>query len=422
MLLCAIVLNGCANLGGESARAQNVEAAAGAVVLAEADKLRSVGATILKEQPSLGLAAAWVSNAQMEGLANKSKNCGPYKFLAKSAADSWPVIDRAFDVLLKNRDLNLSAAARTKSAGADTNCGNPNPDIVAVLASMSGQGVWDDASAFSEPYESRLHTLSDPNAQVRDLIDRLRAIAGAPGLQIVIEPLGPGPNGPGWGTQQLSVRARIIGATRPAEYVVVGAHLDSVSDSAKAPGANDNASGAAVVLAAYRALLSQRAPPARTVDFIWYGAEEVAPGRSVGLIGSEFLAKKYKWEDRYDVVGVLNFDMTMGPGAENGAIAIEPDYTNFQLRKYMSDLNCAYVGAKVVDYRCGYPCSDHASWDAQKFAAAHITETAKYDAAHTAADRMDGLNAEQGLLFAKLAAAFVLDLSNKTWRPEVARD
>ena len=420
MVMCGLVLGGCASLGADPAEnALNYEAAA--VVLAETEKLKGVGAAILREEPLLGLAAASVSRAQMERLARESTNCGPYRHLSASPASAGAAIDEAFTVLLKNRELNLPIGSQTDLAAVD--CADPNPDIVAVLNAMTAQSVWDDANAFSTAYQSRLHTLSDPNAHVRDLIAELGAIANAAGRSVELEALGPGPHGPAFGTQQLSMRARIAGAVRPTEYVVLGAHLDSVSDSEVAPGANDNASGAAVVLAAYRALLaSPPTSPARTVDFIWYAAEEIAPGRTLGLIGSEFVAKKYKWTDRHDVFGVLNFDMAMNRRAEEGAIAIEPDFTNHQLREYLSALNCAYVAAKVLDYPCGYPCSDHASWHAEYFAAAHVTETAKYEDVHKEADRMDGdLSAEQGLVFARLAAAFVLEFANTTWRPAIVR-
>jgi Zn-dependent M28 family amino/carboxypeptidase len=61
------------------------------------------------------------------------------------------------------------------------------------------------------------------------------------------------------------------------EYVVVGAHLDHVGpqgDGHLFPGANDNASGAAAVVAVAEALAAREAPPQRNVVFVLFAAEE----------------------------------------------------------------------------------------------------------------------------------------------------
>jgi aminopeptidase YwaD len=91
-----------------------------------------------------------------------------------------------------------------------------------------------------------------------------------------------------------NVVATARGTTRPDEVVVVGAHFDSVPGS---PGANDNASGVAVVLEAARVLAG--APLARSVQFVLFSAEEV------GLHGSAaFVSAR-----RAGVVAMVNLDM-----------------------------------------------------------------------------------------------------------------
>lgn len=75
----------------------------------------------------------------------------------------------------------------------------------------------------------------------------------------------------------------VIPATVPSlQHVVVGAHFDTVSGS---PGANDNASGSAVVLALARYL---RDAPCRDANVIlaWFDQEEL------GLFGSRAFAQK----------------------------------------------------------------------------------------------------------------------------------
>jgi leucyl aminopeptidase len=74
---------------------------------------------------------------------------------------------------------------------------------------------------------------------------------------------------------QQSVVATIPGTTRASEVVVIGGHLDSVSSSAAAPGADDDASGIATLSEVLRVLLAKNYRPERTLKFIAYAAEEV---------------------------------------------------------------------------------------------------------------------------------------------------
>jgi hypothetical protein len=67
------------------------------------------------------------------------------------------------------------------------------------------------------------------------------------------------------------------------ETIVVGAHLDHIGfNHVLMPGAHDNASGVAVLLAAAEAIAKANTPLKRTVVFILFGAEEQ------GVKGSEF--------------------------------------------------------------------------------------------------------------------------------------
>ena len=66
-----------------------------------------------------------------------------------------------------------------------------------------------------------------------------------------------------------NVEAELKGASRPGEIVVIGAHYDSVPGC---PGADDNATGVAVLIELARSLLAT--PPARTVRFVGFVNEE----------------------------------------------------------------------------------------------------------------------------------------------------
>jgi Zn-dependent M28 family amino/carboxypeptidase len=106
-------------------------------------------------------------------------------------------------------------------------------------------------------------------------------------------------------------------ATLPAtietdEYILVGAHYDSVGRS---PGANDNATGSAMVLDAARHLASVE-PRTKNVIFVFFDEEER------GLIGSGALARKLR-DEGMNLTGVHTVDQ-MGWDAD-GDRAVEID-------------------------------------------------------------------------------------------------
>lgn len=92
------------------------------------------------------------------------------------------------------------------------------------------------------------------------------------------------------------------GAVNPDEYVVIGAHYDSInpSNNADAPGADDNASGTVAVLEAARVLRGIEFE--RTIVFIAFSGEEQ------GLVGSDAWASDAA-DAGLDVVGMINLDM-----------------------------------------------------------------------------------------------------------------
>ncbi len=104
------------------------------------------------------------------------------------------------------------------------------------------------------------------------------------------------------------------GTVRPEEVVIVQGHIDSrVSDpmnaTSDAPGANDNASGSALVLEAAR-ILSQRQYPTTIVYALLSGEEQ-------GLLGGALLAD-YAIEQGWTVKAVLNNDVVGGTCGSDG--------------------------------------------------------------------------------------------------------
>ena len=82
-----------------------------------------------------------------------------------------------------------------------------------------------------------------------------------------------------------NVVARIEGTDRAEEILTLTAHYDSVPEG---PGAYDNMSGGAIIMELCRYFQVHR--PRRTMEFVWFGAEEK------GLLGSQSYIKVHETE------------------------------------------------------------------------------------------------------------------------------
>ncbi|MCL2917150.1 M20/M25/M40 family metallo-hydrolase [Shewanella litorisediminis] len=215
--------------------------------------------------------------------------------------------------------------------------------------------------------------------------------------------------------RQDSVVLTLTGSEAPDEIVVLGGHLDSINgyttETTRAPGADDNASGMATITEVIRAFMSQ-GQPRRTIKFIGYAAEEV------GLRGSAEIAAEARSQGQ-NVVAVMQLDMT-GFNGSNEDIVLMQDYTDSVLNQFLIKLMDTYhteisYGVDV----CGYGCSDHASWHNQGYPAAMPFESRFNDYnphIHTAQDTLDKLDPtmEHALNFAKLASSYLVELGFNT--------
>ncbi len=215
----------------------------------------------------------------------------------------------------------------------------------------------------------------------------------------------------GW--PQASIIMTIEGSTKSDEIVIVGGHADSIAGmfggGGRAPGADDNASGIATITEVIRVLMAQDFKPARTIQFMGYAAEEV------GLLGSKEIANSFKQRGK-NVVGVMQLDMTLNKGTVDKDIVMMSDFTNQAQNEFLGRLIDEYVKVPWGYSRCGYGCSDHASWTAAGYPASMPFESTMDDInrkIHTAQDTLQnaGGDAKHAAKFAKLATAFVVEMA-----------
>ena len=229
------------------------------------------------------------------------------------------------------------------------------------------------------------------------------------------------------GYVQPSVILTIQGTSLASEVVVLGGHLDSIKSGATntnpgtiAPGADDNASGIAVLSEVIRVLLANGFTPDRTVKFMGYAAEEV------GLRGSGDIAQDHV-DAGTNVVGVLQLDMTGFNGSAEDIVMMD-DFTNADLNAFVGDLIDEYQPTLQWTYStCGYGCSDHASWHNRGYPATIPFEARFGDhnqQIHTSNDTLAtlGNQTDHALKFAKVALPFAIETSVAGCTPAAVAD
>ncbi len=213
------------------------------------------------------------------------------------------------------------------------------------------------------------------------------------------------------GYPQKSVIMTIPGTTRASEVVVIGGHLDSIAPggtSSHAPGADDDASGIATLTEIARGLLASDFRPGRTIKFMAYAAEEV------GLRGSQAIVRDFKAR-KVNVIGALQLDMTNFKGSDRDIWIID-DFTSKAQNKFLVDLIERYTDATWGSDKCGYACSDHASWHRAGIPASMPFESRSKQMnkrIHTKNDTLEQSNdnAQHAVKFARLGAAYAIELA-----------
>jgi Zn-dependent M28 family amino/carboxypeptidase len=206
-----------------------------------------------------------------------------------------------------------------------------------------------------------------------------------------------------------NIEAEIVGGARPGEIVIVGAHYDSVVGS---PGANDNASGTAAVLALAKRFAGRKC--GRTLRFILFTCEEPPYFQSPSM-GSAVYARRCR-ERNENLTAVISLEtigyFTSEPQTQQYPQPFglfypsEGDFIavigNVGSRKLVREVIESFrrhaefpsEGGAVPGEITGVGWSDHWSFWQEGYEAVMITDTApfRYPHYHTADDTPDKLN------------------------------
>ena len=220
-----------------------------------------------------------------------------------------------------------------------------------------------------------------------------------------------------WGNQGgnpgLNLEAIVPGfdANNSGEVIVLG-HLDSTSPKAStlAPGADDNGSGAAGVLALARFMkgLKGRA----TVRFV------VVNGEEQGLLGSKAYVKALTPKEIASLRGVLTMDMIAFDAKPPLTAVIETKSFNQPMAEQLSDLAASYT-ALTTQISYNPWGSDHVPF-LQKEIPTILTIESEYDdnpTYHQVTDTPEKMNRGLGLEILKLNAAALANLADLVRSP-----
>jgi len=266
---------------------------------------------------------------------------------------------------------------------------------------------WNMVETLSTVYPTRWHTQPTGRMAVEWLRGRYVEAAGSRlgqdvTIQVFDHAFGPQP----------SLIVSIRGSTLPNQIVIAGGHIDSVAGppAAPAPGADDDASGSATVFSAFQALMQANFRPDRTVEFHAYAAEEA------GLLGSADVAASYRQRNA-NVISMVQFDMvcySQARGSGNARrVGITRDFTDLTLSNFVIQLIQAYTNIGFAESTCGYACSDHGSWNRNRYPAAFPFEAPfgqHNPDIHTTRDTLANCDRQYMGEFAKLAIGYLVEV------------
>lgn len=225
-------------------------------------------------------------------------------------------------------------------------------------------------------------------------------------LQSVLESLGYTVERQAYRKSGENLFVRLMAAQPTDEYVLVGAHMDSVKNA----GANDNGTGSSAVLEVATVLkdLSDRKV---NVILAWFDEEEL------GLVGSVAMAREFKRQG-LRVTSVHTIDMMGWDSDKDRAVEIEqPDGGLWDYYRMVNDKH----GLKLPLKRTSSGSTDHEAFRAEGFASVGLCEewaggdTTPYY--HKKTDTYETVDVDYLTSSTRLLAATVGDLSQKVPAP-----
>ena len=199
------------------------------------------------------------------------------------------------------------------------------------------------------------------------------------------------------------------------QYLVIGAHYDHLGfggpgSGSRMPdtnavhnGADDNASGTAMVMALASSLGAQRASLKRSVLFIAFSSEEI------GLLGSKYFID-HPLVDLKKISAMFNFDMVGRFDREKNSISVSGTGTSAEADSLLLGLEKG-LPFTVVHAPDGYGPSDHASFYASNIPVFYFN-TGVHSDYHTPFDDADKLDYDNEKSVGDFAVSIIKTVDN----------
>lgn len=275
-------------------------------------------------------------------------------------------------------------------------------DTVNKLTSgLVPERMWSDLTHLTS-YKDRYYRSDDGLAAatwIKTQVENMARAAGRDDITVHFVATG--------GAKQPSVVAKIGNSNEPG--VLIGGHEDTLSSNwSNKPGADDDGSGTVTVLETARVLINSDVRFNKPIYLAWYAAEEV------GLVGSQYVVRHFQ-DNKIKLDAVVQFDMTGYMHKNDPTMWLMDDYVDSDLTVFVEKLINKYVQQPVKHSRCGYACSDHASWTQGGYKSSMPFETAMNQDnpdIHSSRDTMEKLSLDHMTDYAKLAIAFAGELAD----------
>lgn len=215
-----------------------------------------------------------------------------------------------------------------------------------------------------------------------------------------------------------NIVGELRGSTKPEEFVILGAHYDSIPERGPAPGAEDNGSGVAAMLLAARAIAKSGFKPRRSIRFVAFTGEEV------GLRGSAEYVHDMSSADHQNFRGAIILDevaFTRNHDHQRSVIFETHGRDNAQ-QVVVDTMAHATRGipewGNKVEFQVNYAGwgSDHMSFLDNGLPAVLLIEKDNLWAAdhfgHTARDNLTNIDYEFGASTATIAATSIANLAD----------
>lgn len=199
------------------------------------------------------------------------------------------------------------------------------------------------------------------------------------------------------------------------EYLVVGAHYDHLGfggqgSGSRMPdtnavhnGADDNASGTAMVMALAARISAEKSTLQRSIIFVAFSAEEI------GLLGSKYFVNHPPVELK-KIKAMFNFDMVGRFDKEKNSISISGTGTSVEADTILKQLE-AKLSFSVVHAPDGYGPSDHAAFYASNIPVFYFN-TGVHTDYHTPFDDTDKLDFDAQMRIGEFAADVILTVDD----------